>query len=140
MTEKERLKMDTVKEKGKRTKYEMQGKIVGKEIAKYLSKKGYDVTKKNFKIHTMGCKTSPHLQFIVNDEVVAKYNYFHTEAKHDWYENDLTLFQTLKKNNEFARGNGTQNGCTFKDFLKSVKTYCKENGMYHDVEKDLEEK
>ena len=135
MTEKEREKMGEIEFEGNKSSYKMQSKILRKEIAKYLFKKGYNVTKDNFNISNDGKNTPYLLKFVSNGIVICEYNYSFTEAQDDWKNNNLSLFKTLKNNNEFIKYNPQrEEGCTFKDFLKQVKLYCLENEMYHTPE------
>ena len=127
MTEKEKAKMDDVSFEGKKKETKEIGKILRKEIVKALNKKGYEVAKEDFDVKTSGCKTPFQLFFVPTNK-----NYNFNNFVDTWKENDLSFRKTIKDCEKQA--NLDENTTTLKEFEKHIKSFCKENGKYHEPE------
>lgn len=128
MTEKEKRKLEKISNQSttKGRWYRKDSKILSKELEKYFQKRGYEVSRKNFEIHYIS-KRPPVLRFQMDGETKVLFQYGLAKiAREQWLENDLSLFKTLKITNHKS-----ENGSSFKEFLKDVKKYCKNNNLYH---------
>lgn len=141
MTEKEKAKMSVIESKKSSTV--TMGKILRKEVVKALVKKGYEVSKDDFEIKNFGCKTPYCLQFtghLQNDEASKEEVVFdYSKYKSDWLKNDLSFRKTIKTSEDKSKDSVVGVSVSLKDFEKFIKNYCKENGKYHEPEKELEE-
>lgn len=126
MTEKEQIKL-----KGQTNPYLVSGDILAKEIAKYLQKRGFDVKSKQFKsIRENGYPI--RIEFRNHDFLVTKFAYLSTGGYDKWLSNSLSFFKTLKEDKTIAKDNiYSENGRTFKQFLKETKVYCMQQNLYH---------
>lgn len=106
------------------------GKMLSKEIAKYLRKNGYDVKSKYFKpVSENGYPT--RIEFKINGFIVTKFSFLTTSACDKWLKNDKTFFKSLKECKEVALDDRySSNGRSFKEFLKETKTYCMQQNLY----------
>lgn len=113
------------------------GKLLSKEIAKYLRKNGYNIKSKYFKpIKENGYPT--RIEFRMDNFIVTKFSYLTTSACDKWLKNDKTLFKSLKECKEVALDDRySTNGRSFKEFLKETKTFCMQQNLYEpDVDYD----
>lgn len=148
MTEKERLKIEKFKEEHQgvvnlKERHDQECKMLRNEIVKNLSNKGYGISKSDIRVENSPRKNeSPILNFVENRDVIASYrlfnNHYLASARKEWIENDKTLFKTVKESSGESYPNllESEKKNSFKFFLKSVKSYCKEHGMYSAPEKD----
>jgi signal recognition particle subunit SEC65 len=118
------------------------GKILVKEIAKSLQKKGYDVSKNDFEVvKENGYPT--RIEFKDHNIIVSKFSYLTTDAADKWINNSESLLKSLKASKMEARDDRySGNGRTFKEFLKEVKVHCMRENRYNidnAVEKDTDE-
>lgn len=140
MTDKERK---IIERSDRREPYD---KIFKKEMVKYFTKRGYKVTEGQFAFRNRGCKSPVICQFGKTEhrcypaDVIVRYNGIETAAFNEWKNNDLSLVKTFRKFNEKCPECKLHNAqsITFEEFLKEIKHYCKENGLYEEPEEEME--
>lgn len=134
MTEKERLKLESllgdIDSQSVCDNSLEVGKLLSKEIAKYLRKNGYDVKNKYFKpVKENGYPA--RIEFKIDNFIVTKFSYLSTSACDKWLKNDKTLFKSLKECKDIALDDRySTNGRSFKEFLKETKTFCMQQNLY----------
>ncbi len=108
-------------------------KLLCKETAKYLQKKGYDVDKNEMEWNYSDgfCGYNGHINFAPNECIRPKASYsFDSNQAHNWdYDSEKRSIL------EYVAAKDKEN---FKKFLKEVKKYCKEHDRYEEPEGDVE--
>lgn len=116
-------------------------RIFRNEMVKLMEANGCFVEKRSFTIlRDESVDYSPyHMAFITeHGDCIASYSFRMTESYDDWKKNKVSLVATMEEKNQFAkyeRGDNDADGCTFLQFVKSIKEFCMLNNMYQ-VERD----
>lgn len=111
-------------------------RIYRNEMARLMEANGCFVNKRLFAIVQSDEIDYGQYQMVFlteHGDVVAGYSFRMTEAYDDWKKNRESLVATLEDKNQFARyerGDNDADGCTFLQFVKSIKEFCMLNNMY----------
>lgn len=146
--EKEILQYDDVKNISIRN----IAKLLKKELEKELKQENFIIKEEDFYFRGRGCKTEAVFYFKLNNQIIVYDLKSAIESLKQWYKNDLSLINTLKKydenvreqyikqHNQDSKFNYVKTSCsTFSNFINSIKTLYQQNYLSNYENDDYDE-